>query len=98
MSIFKNERSYQSDEAKAFAFVDEDLAGLPIFYEQPPEIILCDVVGQIANEQAAPLCVCFLTRFQEHGECCFKFLMIDNDIALNSKKYSHSLKNTQTSM
>lgn len=32
--------SYQSDESKAFAFVDEDLAGLTIFCEQLLEIFL----------------------------------------------------------
>lgn len=72
--------SYQSDEAKAFAFVDEDFTGLSIFCEELPEVFLCDVVGQISNEQAASLCVCFLTRFQEHGQCCLKFLLIDSNI------------------
>lgn len=96
VSIFKGERSYQSDEAKAFAFVDEDLTGLSIFCKQPPEIILCDVVGQIANKQAAPLCVRFLTRFQEHRQCCSKFLMIDNNITLSSQVFT--LKNTLTSI
>lgn len=80
VSILKDLMSYQSDEAKAFAFVDEDLAGLSIFCKQPPEIVLCDVVGQIANEQATPLCVRFLTGFQEHRECCFEFLLSDKNI------------------
>lgn len=70
--------SYQSDETKAFAFVDEDLARLPIFCEQLPEIVICDVVGQVANEQTTPLSVRLLTRFQQHGQCCPKLLLIGN--------------------
>ncbi len=66
--------SYQSYETKAFAFVDEDLAGLPIFCEQLLEIFLCDVVGQVADEQATPLCVGLLAGLQQHGQRCPELL------------------------
>lgn len=59
---------YQSDETKAFPLVDKDLSGLPIFCKHPPEIVLCDVVGQVTNKQAAPLCVGLLTWLQQHGQ------------------------------
>lgn len=59
---------YQSDETKAFPLVDKDLSGLPIFCKHLPEIVLCDVVGQVTNKQAAPLCVGLLTWLQQHGQ------------------------------
>lgn len=80
--------SYQSDETKAFAFVDEDLAGLPIFGEQPFEIFLCDVVGQVTNEQTTPLCVSLLTGFQQHGQC--ELLSIDTNAQSNSQTSAYA--------
>lgn len=77
MDTLKGAMSYQSDETKAFVFVDEDLAGLSIFSEQSLEIFLCNVVGQISNEQAASLGVCLLTGFQQHGQRCLKLLSIE---------------------
>lgn len=71
--------SYQSDETKAFSFVDKDLAGLSIFCKQPLELILCDVAGQVTDEQTTPLCVCLLTGFQQHGQRCLKALLIGNN-------------------
>lgn len=55
---------YQSNETKTFPFVDEDFARLPIFFEQLLESFLCDVIGQVANEEPTSLCVPLLTRFQ----------------------------------
>lgn len=72
--------AYQSDETKAFDFVDEDLAGLSIFGKQLLEIVLCDVVGQVTDKQATALRVRLLTGFQQHGERCLERLS-------NSKKY-----------
>lgn len=77
--------SYQSDETKAFAFVDKDLARLSVFCEQSLEILLCDVVGQVSNEQTTPLCVRLLTGFQQHGERCPKRLSIDQRCNVNIK-------------
>lgn len=65
---------YQSNEAKAFALVDEDLAGFSIFRKQLPEVFLRDIVGQVPNKQAAPLRVRLFPRFQEHRQCSFEFL------------------------
>lgn len=74
---------YQSNETKTFAFVDEDFARLPIFFKQLLESFLCDVIGQVADKEATPLRVPLLTRFQQHGQCCPKFLLDDNIVHYN---------------
>lgn len=69
--------SYQSDETKAFALVDEDLAGFSIFGEKLLEILLGDVVGQVSDEQTTPLGVSLLAGFQKHGERRLERLLAD---------------------
>lgn len=69
---FGNGSSYQSDETKSFAFVDEDLTRLPILDKKILELLFCDVTWQITDEQTAALCVLFLTGFQQHGQSCLK--------------------------
>ncbi len=85
LNKFRNEMTYQSDETKAFAFVDEDLAGLSILCEQLLEIFLCDVVGQVTDKQATPLCVRFLTGLQQHGQCCPELLLIHKNASFKSQ-------------
>lgn len=81
--------SYQTNETKAFAFVDENLAGLPIFAKQSLEVVLCDVVGQVADEQATPLSVGLLARFQQHRQRCLKLLLNDNIVSSCTKTLQH---------
>lgn len=65
---------YQSDESKAFSFVDEDLRWLSIFCKHLPENFLCDVTRQVTNKQTAPLSVGLLSRLQQHGQRSCKTL------------------------
>lgn len=56
---------HQADEAEAAVAVDEDLAGLAIAFEQPLEVVLGDVRGQVPHEEAAALRVRLLARLEE---------------------------------
>lgn len=76
--MYDDKKSYQSDETKAFAFVDEDLARLPIFCKQLSEIFISDVIGQVADEETTPLGVGLLTGFQQHGQCGSELLLVDS--------------------
>lgn len=58
-------RTHQADEAEAAVAVDEDLAGLAVALEQPLEVLLRDVGGQVAHEEAAALRVRLLARLEE---------------------------------
>lgn len=84
--------SYQTNETKAFAFVDENLAGFTIFAKQPLEVVLCDVVGQVADEQATALSVGLLARFQQHGQRRLKLLLNGRIVSSGTKK---TIQNTK---
>ena len=56
---------HQADEAEAAVAVDEDLAGLAIAFEQPLEVVLGDIRGQVPHEKAAALRVRLLARLEE---------------------------------
>lgn len=58
-------RGVQADEAEAAVSVDEDLAGLAVALKEPLEVLLGDVGGQVAHEEAAALRVRLLARLKE---------------------------------
>lgn len=76
--------SYQSNEAKALSFVDEDLTGFAIFCKQLLEIILRYVIGQVADEQTTPLSVCLLAGFQQHRQRCPELLDDNHNLSFKN--------------
>lgn len=57
--------THQTDEAEAAVAVDEDFAGLAVALEEPLEVLLGDVRGQVSHEEAAALRVRLLARLEE---------------------------------